>query len=215
MNTLSSLGLGTSFIAASVTAAVVAVAPAQAGVLTLGAGDILNITGQSTFDLTSDISFQTIDFLTGQVESNSTGGFYTNYVAGDATLKAIGDIDITQITGFSYSGVATNPLLVFSDGVKFVANSPFSVTRAANGEYGLALNVTPFSGTFVNADGVTGARGLFSAQQFFNGDGSYSMTIKTTDVPEPLTIMGSGLALGFGGLFQRKNAAKRKNQKSA
>ena len=62
MKTLSSLGLGTSLIAATVTAAtVVAVAPAQAGVLTLGAGDILNITGQSTFDLTPNIPFQTID----------------------------------------------------------------------------------------------------------------------------------------------------------
>lgn len=216
MKTLSSLGLGTSLIAATVTAAtVVAVAPAQAGVLTLGAGDILNITGQSTFDLTPNIPFQTIDFLTGQVESDSTGGFYTNYVAGDATLKTISDIDITRIAGPLYSGVATNPLLKFSDGVKFVANNPFNVTRVAYGEFGVALNFTPFSGTFVNADGVTVAQGLFSAQQFFNGDGSYSMTIKTKDVPEPLTLMGSGLALGFGGLFQRKNASKRKNQKSA
>jgi len=215
MKTLSSLGLGTSLIAATVTAAtVVAVAPAQAGVLTLGAGDILNITGQSTFDLTPDIPFQTIDFLTGQVESDSTGGFFQNYVGGTGTLKAISDIDITRIAGPLYSGVATNPLLVFSDGVKFVANNPFNVTRVATGAYGVALNFTPFSGTFVNADGATVAQGLFSAQQFFNGDGSYSMTIKTKDVPEPLTIMGSGLALGFGGLFQR-NASKRKNQKSA
>ena len=28
--------------------------------------------------------------------------------------------------------------------------------------------------------------------------------IITDNVPEPLTILGSGLALGFGGLFKRK-----------
>ena len=36
----------------------------------------------------------------------------------------------------------------------------------------------------------------------------------TSEVPEPLTTLGTGLALGFGGLFQ-KNASKRKNQKQA
>lgn len=96
-----------------------------------------------------------------------------------------------------------------------MADNPFSVTRAAWGTGGVALTFTPFSGSFVNAEGATTGQGLFTAQQFFNGDGSYSMTITTKEVPEPLTIMGSGLALGFGGLFQRKSASKRKNQKSA
>jgi len=63
----------------------------------------------------------------------------------------------------------------------------------------------------VNAQGNTLATGLFTAQQFFNADGSYSMSISTEEVPEPLTTLGTGLALGFGGLFQRKNS-RRKNK---
>ena len=212
MKTLTNLNLGTSLIVATVTAATVAVAPAQAAVI--GVGDVLNISGQSTFPLDADLANLTLDFLTGDVGDNSTGGFFQSYVVGGETLDFVSDIDLTRVGGPNstlYQGVATNPLLTFSDGVQFVADNPFEVVRSATGNNGVALTFNPFSGEFVNAQGATLAKGLFSAQQFFNADGSYSMTI-SAEVPEPLTTMGTGLALAFGGLFQRKNSRKRKHQ---
>ena len=208
MFNLKSAALGAAFIG---TAATMTLTAASAQALTLGVGDTLNITGQADFLLDPFIASDDIDFTTGQVESDSTGGFFTAYVAGSATLDAVSDIEITQVGGsFStdYTGVATNPLLSFSDGVTFVANNPFDVTRVANGNFGVSLTFDPFSGTFVNASGATIAEGLFSVQQFLGTDGSYSMTLKT--VPEPLTMLGAGTAIAFGGAFKRKLGKKDK-----
>ena len=216
MKTLTNLNLGTSLIAATLTAAtLVAVAPAQAVVLNLGAGDVLNITGTSTFPLDADLPNLTIDFLEGDVENNSTGGFFQNYVVGGETLDFVSDIDLTRVGGPGstlYASIATNPFLTFSDGVKFVADNPFNVVLSASGNSGVALTFNEFSGEFVNAEGTTLAKGLFTAQQFFDGDGSYSMTISTQEIPEPLSTVGTGLAVGFCGFFKRKNSRKRKNQ---
>jgi hypothetical protein len=218
MKTSSYFGLGSSLIAATVATVALSSAPAQAAVLNLQAGDTLNITGQADFSLVPFIAFDNIDFTTANVESDSTGGFFTNYVAGGATISAISDIDITQVGGSSsinYEGVATNPLIAFSDGVKFVANNPFDVVRQANGSNGVLLNFDPFWGSFTNASGAVLGDGLFSAQQFLGTDGAYSMTIKAKDVPEPLTTLGAGLALGFGGLFQRQRSGKGKNRQQS
>ncbi|MDJ0600426.1 MAG: PEP-CTERM sorting domain-containing protein [Crocosphaera sp.] len=207
MFNLKSAALGAAFVGTTVTMTLTAEV-AQA--LTLGVGDTLNITGQATFSLLPDVPSDTIDFLTGQVESDSTGGFFTQYVVGPDDLLSFGvsDIDITQVSGNLYSGVATNPLLTFTDGVTFVANNPFSVTRVANGTFGVNVTFDPFSGTFVGANGAVVAEGLFSAQQFFYADGSYSMTL--TAVPEPLTMLGAGTAIAFGGAFKRKVGKKSK-----
>jgi hypothetical protein len=41
------------------------------------------------------------------------------------------------------------------------------------------------------------------------GTGNFnSFTNTYTQVPEPLTILGTGLALGFGGLFKSKSSKK-------
>jgi hypothetical protein len=37
----------------------------------------------------------------------------------------------------------------------------------------------------------------------------------TQEVPEPLTMMGSAVALGFGGMFHKKRKAKKSVQNSA
>ncbi|MEB3280919.1 MAG: PEP-CTERM sorting domain-containing protein [Lyngbya sp.] len=58
--------------------------------------------------------------------------------------------------------------------------------------------------------------GFFSAEDaalFYdveNGNGgSGDVALASTDVPEPFTILGSGMALGFGALFKREQAKKR------
>ncbi len=223
MKTLSSFHLGTSIVAATVASIALSSAPAQAAVLDLANGDTLKITGQATFSPDPFVPFDNIDFTTAQVESDSTGGFFKNYVAGGASISAISDINITQFgSAFSthYEGVATNPLLKFSDGVQFRVNNPFDFVRVGTGVSGVALTFDRFSGTFTNASGAVIADGDFQAKLLDN-NGSYSMTLvvkgaeDVQDVPEPLTTLGTGLALGFGALLHRQRSGKGKNQKQA
>jgi hypothetical protein len=58
--------------------------------------------------------------------------------------------------------------------------------------------------------------GFFSAEEAFvtydvqgGTGGSGDVALASTDVPEPLTLLGSGMALGFGALFKREQAKKR------
>lgn len=48
--------------------------------------------------------------------------------------------------------------------------------------------------------------------QSWSSDKVYSVTVEHEPVPEPLTILGSATAIGFGGLLKRQH--KRKQQKS-
>ena len=205
MFTLKPAALGAAFIG---TAATMTLTAASAQALTLGLGDTLNVTGQATFSLDPTVTEDTIDFTTGQVETDSTGGFFSQYVVGGFGLLpgGVSDIDLTFVSGTTYTGVATNPLLAFDDGVRFIADNPFDVTRVVTGAFGVTLTFEPFSGTFVNASGATIGEGLFSAQQFLGTDGTYSMTIQA--VPEPITMLGAGAAIAFGGAFKRKLGKK-------
>ncbi len=210
MFNLKSAALGAAFLG---TAATMTLTAASAQALTIGLGDILNITGQATFSLDPTVTEDTVDFTTGQVETDSTGGFYSKYVVGGFGLLdgGVSDIDLTLESGITYTGYATNPLLAFDDDVRFFANNPFEVTRFVTGTSGVTLTFEPFSGTFTNASGAVIGEGLFTAQQFLGADGSYSMTIEA--VPEPLTMLGAGAAIAFGGAFKRKLG--KKNEKGS
>jgi hypothetical protein len=219
MKTLSSFHVGTSIVAATVASIALASAPAQAALLNLARGDTLKITGQAT--LSSDFFVQSdiIEFTSAQVASASTGGFKTNYFDGSETLTEISNIEITQVGGefsLDYTGQAENPFLKFSDGVEFVVKNPFDFFRIGTGNQGVALTLNEFSGTFRNISGaVVVAQGDFQATPSGTGV-SYSMDLVVTDVkdvPEPLTTLGTGLALGFGGLLHRQRSGKGKNQK--
>jgi len=72
MKTLTNLNLGTSLIAATLTAAtVVAVAPAQAAVLTLAESDMLKIASNSTLPRDADLPSLRLDLLESGVKDNS------------------------------------------------------------------------------------------------------------------------------------------------
>ena len=83
----------------------------------------------------------------GEVGDNSTGGFFQNYVVDGETLDYVSDIDLTRVGGAGstlYEGIATNPLLIFSDGVKFVADNPFNLVRSGSfrlGDWWSCLNL--------------------------------------------------------------------------
>ena len=65
---------------------------------------------------------------------------------------------------------------------------------------------------------VTIANAPFGTQIDFTvteGNDDYLLKkVKVDVVPEPLTILGAGTALGFGGLFKKKLASKKNNKKA-
>ncbi|MEQ8467132.1 PEP-CTERM sorting domain-containing protein [Coleofasciculus sp. E1-EBD-02] len=69
------------------------------------------------------------------------------------------------------------------------------------------------SGTFVDTEFIF----AFEDLPFSNSDKDYNDSvvhisgIKPAAVPEPMTILGSALALGFGGLFKRERSKRQKN----
>ena len=65
---------------------------------------------------------------------------------------------------------------------------------------------TGFSANGLLDNGVLG--GDVVSGDGFSGVGSYSGTIFV--VPEPLTIMGTGIAAGFGAFFKRKCSSNKK-----
>jgi hypothetical protein len=211
MKTLSSLGLGTSLIAATVTAAtVVAVAPAQAASLSgsVGLSGDLNITNTAS------------GFLWNFSENvvNDKFGDFAGLSFSDSSLPQINDLSFTCYSGFC----TTDPVKPFINfGTQTIKGTTANLTFNLNAGQYLNFGVPGTTETTVSFPYLTGAFNFngstLAVGQLAGGysgpSSTYQMTLKT--VPEPLTIMGSGLALGFGGLFQRKNASKRKNQKSA
>ena len=69
------------------------------------------------------------------------------------------------------------------------------------------------SGTFVDTEFIFAAEDLpFSgSDQDFNDMVVHVSGIEPAAVPEPMTILGSALALGFGGLFKRQMSKRQKN----
>ncbi len=216
MKTLSSLGLGTSLIAATVTAAVVAVAPAQAASLSGSVGlsgdlDIVNKTDNGFTWKFSD-----------NVVNDKFGSFAGLSFSSGSSLPQINDLAFTCYSGFCTTN-SVSPFINFGqqtlttkDG-ETTANLTFNLNAGQYLNFGVSgttettVSFPYLTGAF-NFNGSTLAVGQLAGG--YSGQSStYQMTLKA--VPEPLTIMGSGLALGFGGLFQRKNASKRKNRKSA
>jgi hypothetical protein len=221
MKTLSSLGLGTSFIAASITAAVVAVAPAQAAILNGSLNGSVGLSGD--LDINDTANGFTWKF-SDNVVNDKFGSFAGLSFPADGSLPQINDLTfICQPTPLSgINSCTTDPLTPFINfGTQTINGTTADLTFNLDASQfvswetantGTTVSFPELTGAF-KFDGSTLATGQLSGG--YSGPSStYEMTL-ATNVPEPLTIMGSGLALGFGGLFQRKNAAKRKNQKSA
>ncbi|MEH2388936.1 MAG: PEP-CTERM sorting domain-containing protein [Nostoc sp.] len=179
----------------------VALSSAQAAVF----GDV-NITGSSTL-LNGNVANPTIDEITfnsATVIAPSTGSFAT-LIGSNPIISAI---NLVQPSGNTYSGTTTNPFITFSNGLKFIADNPFTVQRvpiASNFTYA----ISNFSGNFIDATGQVEGQGLLTSNYDPN-NGSYSLTLKTVAVPEPTATLGGFLALGLVAL-STNNVAK--NQK--
>ncbi len=213
MKTLSSLGLGTSLIAAAVTAAtVVAVAPAQAASLygSVGLSGDLDIVNKTANGFTWKFS--------DNVVNDKFGDFTGLSFAAGSSLPQINDLAFTCYSGFC----TTNPVAPFINfGTQTINGTTANLTFNLNAGQYLNFGISGTTETTVSFPYLTGAFNFngstLAVGQLAGGysgkSSTYQMTLKT--VPEPSTIIGSGLALGFGGLFKRKNASKGNNQKSA
>ncbi len=213
MKTLSYLGLGTSLVAATVTAAtVVAVAPAQAASLSgsVGLSGNLGITNTASGFIWN---------FSDNVVNDKFGDFAGLSFSSGSSLPTFSNLSFTCSTGFCTTDPVT-PFINFGQQtingttaqLTFNLDASQFLSWQASGT-GSTVSFPYLTGAF-NFNGTTLAVGQL-AGGYTRNSSTYQMTLATKQVPEPLTIMGSGLALGFGGLFQRKNAAKRKNQKSA
>ena len=218
MKTLSSLGLGTSLIAATVTAAtVVAVAPAQAAGLK---GD-LNLSGNIT--ITNDGDNFSWAFSENVVNINTLDFGGLSFPT-DGSLPSIANLDFTctPVPFSALDSCSTDPVTAFitfgeqtingvTDNLTFNLDATQYVHFTA-GNTGSTAAFPQITGSFM-FDGSTLAEGtLFGS---YSGSNSRYDINLSAEVPEPLTTLGTGLALGFGGLFQRKHSSKRKNKKQA
>jgi hypothetical protein len=189
-------------LAATATVASVMMASAPAQALVLGTiqvtGDAAYVNDPSDINDVLDMSGFNIAFSGSGVLAGLNG----------LTAAPLADINLGNVNGVSgiYSSTVTNPLVTFADTTTFSLKTPFNVQMVFLPGGGFGAGIEPFVGTF-SGPGYSGpARGVFTAQKLSAAGGSYSMTIEA--VPEPLTILGTGLALGFGGLFKSKSSKK-------
>ncbi|MDZ8050831.1 MAG: PEP-CTERM sorting domain-containing protein [Aulosira sp. ZfuVER01] len=103
--------------------------------------------------------------------------------------------------------------LSFNNGLKFEVTSISNFLRTTN------LNSTTIdgfsiAGKFYNGSVNAIADGAITAQVKKGAYGSYSYSIVATDVPEPLTILGSATALGFGTMLKKKYSKKQSKEKA-
>lgn len=107
-----------------------------------------------------------------------------------------------------------------SDGIlTFELDTPFNVVRTAEKFRISGLTTVTMSSTFTGVfklkdETLAKGNGTFIVQDASRSTGNFYMTIAvpttTGTVPEPLTILGVGTAIGFGGFFKRQISKKHK-----
>ena len=113
--------------------------------------------------------------------------------------------DILTLGDFTFS---IDKRTIEIDVVDNIGNFSFNAmgfVESREGEFA-KINFTGFTANGLLDNGVLG--GDVIAGDGFSGVGSYSGTVIV--VPEPLTMMGAGLAAGFGAFFKRKFSHQKK-----
>ncbi|EAZ90143.1 PEP-CTERM sorting domain-containing protein [Crocosphaera chwakensis] len=220
---LKPVALGVAFAGTAATMTLTA-ASAQA----FSIGDTLNVGGVATFGNDLNPPTDEIDFENPGTVLGSSDGAFGGYIGTNAIVK---DLLLTQDAGITYFGAVENgnPFVTLTgntaaagDDIFFDVDEPLTILRQVvqnplTGSGGIAYSFPQFTGVFRNASGSALGTGFVTVNQF-NSDGSYSMSIEViptdtgnpTAVPEPLTILGAGTAVAFGGAFKRKLGKKDK-----
>ncbi len=161
---------------------------------------VMNVTPAEAYFINLSGSFDSGDLAGATYNGNFT--FDTITPGGTSDINALNlNFNFNTFNNtFTEADAVSQPLVEFDDfgnllGLDFAVNDA-------------TLGTITFNFAFVP--------GFFSASEaavFYdvkNGNGgSGDVIYASTDVPEPLTVLGSGIALGFGALFKREQSKKR------
>lgn len=218
MKSLQSLFIGTTMAATALATGTVAVAPAQA----LQLNGSIGLVGTAVFGNPNTASpvNDTLGFKSNAIEDNQTSGDFLNVQYNPPAIE-IKTLALTkngpngQNNNYSFGQTTTfidfGQQNLFGDGFKQLTFDldAGSLTRMYGGpNFLIEATMDGITGKF-NYGGETIAAGFFSASRSGNSN-TYQMTLATKEVPEPLTILGTGVALGFGVMFKKKGSANLK-----
>ncbi|WP_166507533.1 PEP-CTERM sorting domain-containing protein [Nostoc sp. 106C] len=127
-------------------------------------------------------------------------------------LNKISNVNATSALYTANLASITDPFLTFSNGIKFQVTSISNFLRTTESNT-TSIDGFSIAGKFYNGVNAV-ADGAITGQQKKGAIGSYSYSIVATDVPEPLTILGSATALGFGAALKKKYAKKQSKEKA-
>ncbi|ACK67181.1 hypothetical protein PCC8801_3204 [Rippkaea orientalis PCC 8801] len=138
---------------------------------------------------------------------------------GDGTFAATSVIVTSAPAALGY----TEPFDILANFTTVLSNT-FTVTggmiNSAASSFAACSNgcTSPASGLLLNFPGVGTALSIQNTIFVTNGVlDSFNSTLSyssTGAVPEPLTMLGAGAAVAFGGVFKKKLAAKKDNKKA-
>lgn len=165
----------------------------------------INSTGGKTLNVSQpDESFQRLDQNNGWAGNFAPGDalLFTNYNQGPITINFTSPIagGGAQIQS-NYSGPFIGTIEAFNSGGDSLGSFSFSGNSNNNAD-----NSAKFIGlrsTAVDVDKL-----VFSTTNNDVGFAINQLDTSSTPVPEPLTILGSGMALGFGALMKRQYSRK-------
>lgn len=188
------IGLGTATLAAATIGVGLAAAPAQAFSFT----DTVAMSGNANFiGSTNEVEFSDVFVESDDVDAT---GIFDGLEGKEVTVKNILFTPIANTFFANYSAV--DDFLTFDNGIVFDLDAGVADGFVPNS---IATEFN-FTGKFFTAGGSHVGDGNFAVLS--SGDSTSFNLTASTEVPEPLTILGSGLALGFGAMFKRQRSKK-------
>lgn len=220
MFNLKPVALGAAFLG---TAATMTLTAASAQAMSLSVGSTISLSGGAEIEESGGLTdgFPTnTTIIFGQVEIDQATGGFVDVQQPPATT--ISDLALTydstvDLNSALYNNESVVPFINFGsqtiDGVTSALTFNLFPGQFQRNEIGvgeLVFSEPGLVGEFI-FDGVAVAEGFLSASEvnFFGDDsGSYEVTLQV--VPEPITMLGAGAAVAFGGAFKRKLGKKDK-----
>lgn len=181
-------------------------------------------TGQLTQDLSAQTTITVVDLQANFIELsfnilNTTQSTLQDFNAAVVSLGLGIDQNVSNVslvdageTFDSTKVLASNQ--TFTEGFKGIDICAFSSTNCSGGDIKDGLQIGESDTFTLKISNTTGSfsSGVTIASypvKFQSSQGSYT----TAGVPEPITIIGSGLALGFGALLKKESAKKQSKDK--
>ncbi|MGK7940916.1 MAG: PEP-CTERM sorting domain-containing protein [Crocosphaera sp.] len=214
MFNLKPAALGAAFIG---TTAIMTLTAASAQAISITVGSSLSLSGGAEINESEDTTSgfpTTTTVLFGQVEVDQATGSFVDVE--QPPVITIADLELSfasviDADSAEYSNPSVVPFINFGtqtiDGVTSALTFDLNPGTFVRNEFGfgeLVLSDPGITGTFMFDGNIVG-QGFLSASEvsFLTSDsGSYQLTLQV--VPEPLTMLGAGAAIAFGGAFKRK-----------